>query len=106
VFHAAAENVNDAALGDLALEAVEELLSLGAIGVQVEGFDDLGLRVLEEREQLSGVHRVVAVVIVGIPQDIADAGGRAGFTKPSGQREGRSRAASQHLDDQGFQAFF
>ena len=62
--------IDHAALGDLALETVEELLPLRPLGREVELLDDLRLRGLQELEELGPVDRVRPVVVFGTALDV------------------------------------
>ncbi len=101
-----AEDVDDAAPGDLALEAVEEAEAGGADLVEVELGDDLGLGGVEEGEELGGVDGVGAVVVVGIALDVvAGPVADALLCDQAGQGE-TGRAAGEAGDDEAFQAAF
>ena len=82
-----AEDVDDPPLGDLTLEPVEELLAGRPVVLQVERLDGLGLRRLEEGQQVIQVEGMIAVVV------FREAGEVAGLL-------------DQGPDDQGFKALF
>jgi hypothetical protein len=58
-----AQHVDGAALGDLSLEARQELAPRGAVHSQVEGRAHLGLRRVKEGCELDKVHAVLAVIV-------------------------------------------
>ena len=70
VLHPAAKHVDHAALRNFALKAMEKLEALGLI-LQPKLRDRLGLCGLEERQELRHIHRVVAVVALGVAEHIA-----------------------------------
>jgi len=74
VADALAEDVDDAAPGDLAPDAGEEGDSAWAWGGEVEPLDDVGLGAGEEGEELSGVEGVVTVVVGGGAEDVTHGG--------------------------------
>ena len=86
VLHAVAQYVDDAAFGDLALKAVEELDALRAIRADAERLDGRWLRGDQEGEKLGQVDGMVAVIVPRVP------GGIAGLV-------------DQRADDERFQAF-
>ena len=78
VLDAVAENIDGAALRDLALQAGEELATGGAVLVESESGGRVGLGGVEEGAQLDEIDAVLAVVVVmvaGGPADAAVAGG-------------------------------
>jgi len=81
------QDIHHAALGDLALETMQELLQSGASAAQIEGLGDLRLGVLKKRQQLGGIHGVIPVVVVAVAGKIA-------------------RLVDQALDNQTFETFF
>ena len=78
VLDAVAEDIDRAALRDLALETGEELAARGTVLVEAEGGGGVGLGGVEEGSELDEVDAVLAVVVVmvaGGPTDAAVAGG-------------------------------
>ena len=74
------ENIDRSALGDLALEAGEEIAPGRAILAEAEGGGGVGLGGAEERVELDEIDAVLAVVVVvvaGGPSDAAVSGRRA-----------------------------
>jgi len=70
VLHPAAKHVDHAALRNFALKAMEELEALGLI-LQPKLRNRLGLCGSKERQELRHIHRVVAVVVLGVAEHIA-----------------------------------
>ena len=62
-----AKHINHPALGDFALQSVQELLPPQIVFSQVQFFNDFGLGGFEEAQQLGQVYRVVAVVVGNSP---------------------------------------
>ena len=87
VLHAVAQHIDDTTLGDLALQAVQELQPLRAILADPQRLDCVGLSGVQEAEQHRQVNGVVAVEILGVARSIA-------------------RLVDQGPDDEGFEAFF
>jgi hypothetical protein len=84
VAHSLAQHVHDPALGDLALQPVQELLPLGAVVLQPEPLDGFGLRLAEEIEKLREVQSVVPVVVLRVPLGVTHVCiGRAWLTYPT-----------------------
>ena len=67
VVNAFAQHVHDAAPGDLALQAVQELGAVGAALLQGELLDHRGLCDLQKVQQLGEIDGVVAVVVECAP---------------------------------------
>ena len=70
---AVAQNVDHAALADLALQAGEELATSRAVGVERQRFDERFLGSQEKAAQLHQVDAVLAVVVVRIAENPASA---------------------------------
>ena len=75
VAHALAQHVHHAALGDLALQPVQELGALNALRRQLQRFYRLGACSLQEGQQLRHIQRHVAVVVGGLALHVAVVGG-------------------------------
>ena len=71
VLDAAAQHVYHAALGDLALKAVQELGALGAFLVNAESLVGVGLSGREELQQLGQVDSVFPVVVLRITLNVS-----------------------------------
>jgi len=71
VLDAVAENVDDSALDDLALEAVEELIASQAGRADRKFLDDLRLGALQKGEELASVDDVGAIEVLASPDDPA-----------------------------------
>ena len=61
-----AQHVDHAALGDLALQAGQELAPRRAVLAEVERLCDFRLRRLEEGAELGQIHAVLAIVVLGV----------------------------------------
>ncbi len=70
---AVAQHVDGAALADLTLQARQELAPRRAVLAEIERLGHLELRLQQEPGELSQVHAVLAVVVVGIAAHPADA---------------------------------
>lgn len=86
MLNAVAQHVDDAALGDLALQPVQELQPLRSILGDAKRLDSLGLCRVEEVEQLRQVNGVVPVEILRSPGDV-------------------TRLVNERADDEAFEAF-
>src|SRR5271157_6315378 len=64
------EHVDDAALGNFTLKAVEELLPVRAVLRNLASSYPFGLRGFEKAHQLRQVYGVVAVIVVGVTGDV------------------------------------
>ena len=103
---AVAQDVDGAALGDLALQAGEELAAGGTVLVEAKGGGSVGLGCFEERLELDQVDAVLAVVVVMIAGGPADAAVAEGRFADGPARRGVARVAGQGLADEAFEAAF
>lgn len=87
VVDARAQDRDHAALGNLALQAVEEFTAGGAVGGDVQGGQGIGLGGFEELQELGEVEGVFAEVVLWIARDVTGLG-------------------DQGLDDKSFEGFF
>ena len=107
VFDALAQDINDAALADLTLQARQELPASRAVFGQGERFDHLGLGLRQKRRKLRQVHTVFAVVIVRIAGDPTDVVGSRPFQRLHSRGVARfTRRAGQGRTNQPFQPAF
>ena len=102
---AVAEHVNGAPLGDLPLEAGQELVARRAVLLQTEGGGGVWLGGVEERVKLDQVNAILAVVVVMV------AGGPAaalagGWLTDGGAGGGIARVAGERPANEAFQAAF
>ena len=67
VFDAVPEDVDDAPVPDLAVEALEELAAGVVVPVQVEGTGGLRLGVMEEGREVGQVHGVGGEIVLVVP---------------------------------------
>src|SRR6266702_1193040 len=70
MLNAVAKHINYAAFGNLALQAMEKLLSPRTIFRETERFDYLGLSDLQKVQQLGQIHCMVKVIIISIARDV------------------------------------
>lgn len=70
VLEAAAQHVNGATPGDLALEPGEELAPGWVVTVEFERFGNLGLCRTQEETELHKIDTVLAVVVSGTAADV------------------------------------
>ena len=100
VLDAVAQHVDGAALGDLPLQAGQELASRRAVLVQRQGFGDLRLGGVQEGGELDAIDAVLAVVVVGIAAAPADAAvGRARLCDPAVLRRVAGMAGQRRADE-------
>ena len=101
-----AQDIDGAALADLALEAGEKLAACGAVFVEADSGSGVRLGGVEEGAELDQVDAVLAVVVVMVAGGPADAAVR-GRTFPDGAAgRGIARVAGQGLADEPFEAAF
>ena len=101
-----AQDVDGAALADLALEAGEKLAARGAVLVEPESGGSVRLGGVKESAKLDQVDAVLAVVVVMVAGGPADAAVR-GRTFPDGATGwGIAGVAGQGLADEPFEAAF
>ena len=93
VLDAVPEDIDGATLGDLALEAGEELAAGGAVLVEAEGGGGVGLGGVEEGAELDEVDAVLAVVVVVVAGGPVDAAVGAGGVRRRCGRMGGSQGS-------------
>lgn len=69
--YALAQHIHHTALGDLALQAMQELCALDALVRQLQRFHRIRLRGLQKGQQLHGIQRHIAVEIRRSAQYVA-----------------------------------
>ena len=103
---AVAEDIDGAAIGDLALKADEELAAGGAVLVEAEGGGGVGLGGVEEGAELDEVDAVLAVVVVVVAGGPAYAAVGAGGFANRAAGGGIARVAGECLADETLEAAF
>ena len=104
VLDAVAQYVDGAALGDLALEASQELPSCRSVLVQRERFGGLWLRGEQEARELDEIDAELALVVVGVVGDPADAAVGGGSLRYPARLRRITGMAGQRRADQPFEA--
>src|SRR5262245_11435215 len=106
MFDPPTQNVNDAALANLALQSSEELLADRAVVVEVKRLNKMMLRCQEKGSELGNIDGPRAVVVGGIPkQPVVQADERFRFVAEAGPRR-RGNRLGHLLDDKALQPLF
>src|SRR5207244_7195844 len=101
-----AQDVDRAALADLALEPREELPPGGTVVAQVERLGRLRLRRAQESREVRKVHAVLPVVVGGIAADVPGSSIRSSRLGNALARRSRvARAAGQRHANQALESF-
>ena len=104
VLEPVAQDVDGAALGDLALQPRQELAPSGAVLAEVERLADVGLGRAQEGRELGEIDAVLAVVVARIAADPARAVGRRPLADGVGRAGARiAGRAGQRRADQAFE---